>query len=58
MKISDVIKILVEEIALRGDAQIVQREAESPAVWEIVKDCKVYKTPFNAPEGAAYIEFK
>jgi hypothetical protein len=53
MKLSEAIKKLVDDLTLRGDAELVERYGE---IWAGVGDINVYRTPLNAPEGTAYIQ--
>ncbi len=53
MKISQLIEVLQAELAARGDAELVSRCGE---VYESVTSAAVFKTPYRAPEGTAYLQ--
>ena len=54
MKVSDLIAVLQKELETRGDAELVQRVSD--CVWESVTSADVFKTPYTAPEGTAYLQ--
>jgi hypothetical protein len=57
VKLSEAVKKLVDELATRGDCELVTRIAPGQTVWVSITDIEVYKTPYTAPAGTGYLEF-